>query len=158
VAPNLYAAMGTVAPTMYAAQGTFKPRGTDTVPAMLTPGELVIPRQDSADVLSGKTSISSPRAGDDRQGSHSLVGGRLTATPTASSPRGGADVSQAMAALTRTVERSIATMTALGARGSSPRPVSITVNAVDQKGVREMLIDNSEALSEALDYLDARAT
>lgn len=29
---------------MYAADGAFVPRGTDTVPAMLTPGEMVIPR------------------------------------------------------------------------------------------------------------------
>lgn len=29
---------------VYAADGFFKPRGTDTVPAMLTPGELVVPR------------------------------------------------------------------------------------------------------------------
>jgi phage-related protein len=31
---------------VYANQGFFKPRGTDTVPAMLTPGEMVIPRDD----------------------------------------------------------------------------------------------------------------
>lgn len=29
---------------VYAADGYFKPKGTDTVPAMLTPGELVVPR------------------------------------------------------------------------------------------------------------------
>jgi len=29
---------------MYAAEGAFVPKGTDTVPAMLTPGELVVPR------------------------------------------------------------------------------------------------------------------
>lgn len=29
---------------VYAADGFFKPRGTDTIPAMLTPGELVVPR------------------------------------------------------------------------------------------------------------------
>jgi hypothetical protein len=29
---------------VYAADGFFQPRGTDTVPAMLTPGELVVPR------------------------------------------------------------------------------------------------------------------
>ena len=36
-------AKGGIVP-MYAADGAFVPRGTDTVPAMLTPGELVIPR------------------------------------------------------------------------------------------------------------------
>ena len=37
---------GLVPNTLYASTGTFVPRGTDTVPAMLTPGELVIPRDD----------------------------------------------------------------------------------------------------------------
>lgn len=32
----------------YAADGLFTPRGTDTVPAMLTPGELVVPRDTTA--------------------------------------------------------------------------------------------------------------
>lgn len=36
-------AKGGIVP-MYAAAGAFVPRGTDTVPAMLTPGELVVPR------------------------------------------------------------------------------------------------------------------
>lgn len=37
---------GIVPKAIYAASGTFVPRGTDTVPAMLTPGELVIPTND----------------------------------------------------------------------------------------------------------------
>lgn len=37
---------GMVPKPIYAATGAFVPRGTDTVPAMLTPGELVIPRKD----------------------------------------------------------------------------------------------------------------
>lgn len=42
-ATGLFRAKGGIVP-MYAADGAFVPRGTDTVPAMLTPGELVVPR------------------------------------------------------------------------------------------------------------------
>jgi hypothetical protein len=38
---SLYSAKGGVVP-LYAANGAFVPRGTDTVPAMLTPGERVL--------------------------------------------------------------------------------------------------------------------
>lgn len=37
-------ARGGLVPTMYAANGAFVPQGTDTVPAMLTPGEFVVQR------------------------------------------------------------------------------------------------------------------
>jgi hypothetical protein len=45
---------------VYAAGGAFVPRGTDTVPAMLTPGELVVPR-DMVGELSGFLSRQSPQ-------------------------------------------------------------------------------------------------
>jgi hypothetical protein len=44
-----------------------------------------------------------------------------------------------------------------GRRGGSGRAVNLTINAVDKRGVRELLIEHSDALSDALDYLEARA-
>jgi hypothetical protein len=42
---------------VYAAGGMFTPRGTDTVPAMLTPGEMVIPRDATQSILGGRASL-----------------------------------------------------------------------------------------------------
>lgn len=44
VVPQYLANGGVAGKTAYASQGLFTPKGTDTVPAMLTPGELVVPR------------------------------------------------------------------------------------------------------------------
>jgi hypothetical protein len=41
----------------YAAAGMFTPRGTDTVPAMLTPGEVVLNRGVSKSILNGRASL-----------------------------------------------------------------------------------------------------
>lgn len=49
-------ARGGVVPA-YAANGMFVPRGTDTVPAMLTPGEIVLPRAVSQAILGGRASV-----------------------------------------------------------------------------------------------------
>ncbi len=37
-----FKALGGIVQPLYAASGMFTPKGTDTVPAMLTPGELVV--------------------------------------------------------------------------------------------------------------------
>jgi uncharacterized protein YukE len=50
VLKQLGLAAGGIVP-LYAAGGTFVPRGTDTVPAMLTPGEFVVNRQATANNL-----------------------------------------------------------------------------------------------------------
>lgn len=41
---SFHLALGGLVPTVYAGTGVFVPRGTDTVPAMLTPGEYVVPK------------------------------------------------------------------------------------------------------------------
>jgi len=53
IGPRAYADGGMV----YAAGGFFRPRGTDTVPAMLTPGEIVLPRGVSQSILGGRASV-----------------------------------------------------------------------------------------------------
>ena len=53
-----YAAGGLVKDTLYASKGAFTPKGTDTVPAMLTPGELVVPRNLTSKLFSLFRSIS----------------------------------------------------------------------------------------------------
>jgi hypothetical protein len=69
--------------TIYAAGGaptTFKPRGTDTVPAMLTPGEIVLPRAVSQQLLKGQVTITAGKQA--APGSTRIIGGRLAVTPS----------------------------------------------------------------------------
>jgi len=53
IGPHAYSSGGLV----YAATGMFVPRGTDTVPAMLTPGEIVLNRGVSQKILGGRASV-----------------------------------------------------------------------------------------------------
>jgi len=53
---TMYRGDGGMVPA-YAASGIFIPRGTDTVPAMLTRGEIVLPSGVSRDILGGRASV-----------------------------------------------------------------------------------------------------
>jgi hypothetical protein len=134
---------------VYAAGGMFRPRGSDTVPAMLTPGEVVLPRGVSAALLSGRAVIAAPKIGSRETGAKSIIGGLLTAVPT---PRAPLVTPQAF-----DLPRGVSHADIAGRRGGSGRAVNLTINAVDKRGVRELLIEHSDALSDALDYLEARA-
>jgi len=59
----------------YAAGGLFIPRGTDTVPAMLTPGEIVLPKNISQAILGGRASVV-PAGGESKPTiAHIYIGG-----------------------------------------------------------------------------------
>ncbi len=65
--------------TVYAARGIFQPRGTDTIPAMLTPGEIVLTREVSRQILAGQAAIVPGHSPEGRsQGAKSILGGRLS--------------------------------------------------------------------------------
>jgi hypothetical protein len=76
--------MTTEQPMVYAAGGApmlFKPRGTDTVPAMLTPGEIVLPKATAQALLKGQVTIAAGK-GDKQPGAKSLFGGKIAIVPT----------------------------------------------------------------------------
>jgi hypothetical protein len=88
----LAASAGTVVPTVYAATGTlarapvpmFKPRGTDTVPAMLTPGEIVIDQATSKKLLRGQVTITAGKAAG--PAAKKIIGGKLGILPDDGKP------------------------------------------------------------------------
>lgn len=60
---NLFSRGGLV---KYAAAGMMTPRGTDTVPAMLTPGELVVPKESTSNLFSLIDQLSSRMSGEQK--------------------------------------------------------------------------------------------
>lgn len=69
------AAHGAIVPRTAAEAATFTPEATDTVPAMLTPGEIVLPKSVSDDVLAGVAAVSGPGRGTP------IIGGRVSVSP-----------------------------------------------------------------------------
>ncbi len=65
----------------------FKPRGTDTVPAMLTPGEAVLPVKLVQRIMAGQASLVGGRTDDARtNGAQSLFSGRFAVVPSTPHP------------------------------------------------------------------------
>jgi hypothetical protein len=60
----------------------FKPKGRDTEPFMLEPGEIVTPADDSADVLAGRAVLMAPGSVPKGAPSKRIIGGRIAIVPT----------------------------------------------------------------------------
>jgi hypothetical protein len=149
----------------YAAAGIFKPRGTDTVPAMLTPGEIVLTRSQSHDALTGKIVIAAARLA---QGvpSTSILGGRLAMVPAAahyadggivsaaSIPMGASDAGiRPVATPRQAIDASMAR--AQAGRASSHAPMIIPIN-IGGARLTTLLIENYKSIREVNDYIEAR--
>ncbi len=127
---------GLVPNPVYAAKGIFRPQGTDTVPAMLTPGELVVPKK-ITDWLKGALGGGAPV--------YRATGGLVYAS-SGYFNRGNDQVSYAGSAGGDALSRMKQSF-GQPAPVVANRPIEIHVHAIDAAGTYQFLNQNKRAIA-----------